>query len=161
MDLTNKKSELKSVQNHESSLQQLLDRVTKDLHDKDVDIEIFDNNKISEALLELIEPYSYDIGDEGFFNLLNIGTLAWNLSFFSKQVARQEIEQIIDENLLVRVDASKEIKEDLKNILGQLVARKKRHFSSYKRLILDFELKDEEDEFRIFVISTPVKKKFR
>jgi hypothetical protein len=166
MDLTNKetnsKSELKSFEDHESSLKQLLDRVAQDLHGKDVDIEIFDNNKISDALTEFIEPYSYDIeNDEGFLKLLNIATLAWNLSFFSKQVARNEIEQILQEDLFVPADTSEEFKEDLKNILGQLIARKKRHFASYKRLILDFELKDEGDDYRLFVISTPVKKRFK
>ncbi len=85
----------------------------------------------------------------------------WNLSFFSKPVAHKEIEQILEDNLIIPADTSKETKEDLKNILGQLIARKKRHFSQYKRLILDFEFQDEGDSFRLFVISTPVKKKLK
>ncbi len=61
-------------------------------------------------------------------------------------------------NLLVPAHTDEEIKEDLKNLLGQLIARKKRHFSSYKRLILDFELKNQDNDFHLFVISAPVKK---
>lgn len=60
MDSTNKnshnKSDLKSFQEHESSLKQLLDRVAQDLDHQNIDIEVFDNNKISEALTEFIEP---------------------------------------------------------------------------------------------------------
>lgn len=166
MDLTNKnydnKSELKSFQDHKNSLKGLLDSVKQNVDNQDVDIEILENNKMSEALTEFIEPYNYDLDyDEGFLKLLNIGTLAWNLSFFSKPVARKEIEQILEDNLIMKADTSKETKEDLKNILGQLIARKKRHFSKYKRLILDFEFQDEGDSFRLFVISTPVKKKLK
>ena len=159
---SDKTSELKSLQDNESLLKQLLETVAQDLHQGDVDIEILENHKMSDALREFIEPLSYDVqNDEGFVKLLNLGTIAWNLSFFSKQVARKEIEQMLQSNLLVPVATDKEIKEDLKNILGQLIARKKRHFSSYKRLILDFELKNEGNSFHLFVVSAPTQKKFK
>ena len=138
---------------------QLLKRVAQDFQDGHVDFEILENHKISDALREFIEPYFYNVQtDAGFIKLLNLATIAWNLSFFSKRVARQEIEHMLQFNLLVPAHTDEEIKEDLKNLLGQLIARKKRHFSSYKRLILDFELKNQDNDFHLFVVSAPVTK---
>ena len=109
-----------------------------------------------------IEPYQDDVqNDEDWIKLLDLATLAWNLSFFSKREAQQEIEHILQSNQLVSADTEREIKEDLKNIIGQLITRKKRHFSSYKRLIIDFELKNQGNGFHLFVVSLPMKHKFK
>ena len=90
-------SELEFFQENESLLKQLIGRVAKDFKDHDVDLEVLEQNKISDALTEFIE----------------------------------------------------------------LIARKKRHFSSYKRLIIDFELKNQGNGFHLFVVSLPMKHKFK
>ena len=73
---SDKTSELKSLQDNESLLKQLLETVAQDLHQGDVDIEILENHKMSDALREFIEPLSYDVkNDEGFVKLLNIATV--------------------------------------------------------------------------------------
>ena len=156
------RSELELFQENESLLKELIGRVAQDFEDRDVDLEILEDHKISDALTEFIEPYKNDVqNDRDWVKLLNLAILAWNLSFFSKRQAQQEIEHMLHSNQLVSADTEKEIKEELKNILGQLIARKKRHFSSYKRLIIDFELKNQGDSFHLFVISLPMKHKFK
>ena len=84
-----KTSELESLQDDESLLLQLLERVAQDFQDGHVDFEILENHKISDALREFIEPYFYNVQTlAGLFKLLNIATIAWNLSFFSFRVTR-------------------------------------------------------------------------
>ena len=160
---SNKISKLESVKNNESVLEKLVGRIAQNFQDKDVDIEILENYKISKTLDDFISPYSDSIEtDEEFLFLLDIATIAWNLSFFSKREQRQEIEKLfIQDDLLVAADTNKEIKDDFKRMLVQLITRKKRYFSNYKRMILDFELKTQGDSFHLAVVSLPIKKNYK
>ncbi len=155
-------SQPEEIPNKVTPAQKLLSRVAQSFEDQDVGLEILEKNKVSDALTDFIEPYVDSVKDDkGFTILLDLATIAWNLSFFSKKVAQKEIKQILEDNAILSADTEKETKEDFKNILGQMIARKKRHFSKYKRFIIDYELKDKDDGFELFVISTPIKNKLR
>lgn len=162
---SNKISQPEEIQDEVNPLQNLLTRVLKDSQYRDAKFEILENNKISDALIDLIEPYVDEVeNDHEFAMLLDVATIAWNLSFFSRKVAQQEIERMLQENKVILGDTEREVKEtkeDLKNILGQMIARKKRHFSKYKRLIIDYELKNKGDGSELFVVSKPIKNKLK
>lgn len=50
--------------------------------------------------------------------------------------------------------ANKETKQGVRDILEQLIARKKQYFSETKRLIIDFDLKDTGKDYHLSVAST-------
>ena len=148
--------------NQVTPAQKLLSRVVQNFEEREVGLEVQENNKVSNAITDFIEPYVDSVkDDQGFTMLLDLAVIAWNLSFFSKKVAQRELKQMLDDNEIMPTDMEKEAKEEFKNILGQMIARKKRHFSKQKRFILDYELKNLGDSFQLFVVSTPVKNRLK
>ena len=154
---SNKISQIEENQDDLNAIEKLIEKAAKNLHNKDIRLEIQENDKISEALTDFIEPYIEDEDDEDLEMVLDLATFAWNLSFFSKKVAQKEIERMLQDEEMMPADTEPEAKEELKRILGQMIARKKRHFSKYKRLIIDYDLREEDDGFYISVISTSTK----
>ena len=154
---SNKISQIEENQDDLNAIEKLIEKAAKNLHNKDIRVEIQENDKISEALTDFIEPYIEDEDDEDLEMVLDLATFAWNLSFFSKKVAQKEIERMLQDEEMMPADTEPEAKEELKRILGQMIARKKRHFSKYKRLIIDYDLREEDDGFYISVISTSTK----
>ncbi|MEM9271729.1 MAG: hypothetical protein AAGA80_02025 [Cyanobacteria bacterium P01_F01_bin.143] len=145
-------SQIEENQDDLSAIEKLIEKAAQNLHNKDIRVEIQENDKISEALTDFIEPYIEDEYDEDLEMVLDLATFAWNLSFFSKKVAQKEIECMFQD-----ADTDPEGREELKQIIGQMVARKKRRFSKYKRLIIDYELREDDDGFYLSVISTSTK----
>ena len=154
---SNKISQIEENQDDLNAIEKLIEKAAKNLHNKDIRLEIQENDKISEALTDFIEPYIEDEDDEDLEMVLDLATFAWNLSFFSKKVAQKEIERMLQDEEMMPADTEPEAKEELKRILGQMIARKKRHFSKYKRLIIDYDLRNEDDGVYLSVISTSTK----
>ena len=154
---SDKISQIEENQDDLSAIEKLIEKAAKNLHNKDIRVEIQENDKISEALTDFIEPYIEDEDDEDLEMVLDLATFAWNLSFFSKKVAQKEIERMLQDEEMMPADTEPEAKEELKRILGQMIARKKRHFSKYKRLIIDYDLRNEDDGVYLSVISTSTK----
>ena len=154
---SNKISQIEENQDDLNAIEKLIEKAAKNLHNKDIRVEIQENDKISEALTDFIEPYIEDEDDEDLEMVLDLATFAWNLSFFSKKVAQKEIERMLQDEEMMPADTEPEAKEELKRILGQMIARKKRHFSKYKRLIIDYDLRNEDDGVYLSVISTSTK----
>jgi hypothetical protein len=51
-------------------------------------------------------------------------------------------------------DAPEQVKTEFKEIVSQFISRKKRYFSEYKRLIIDFDLKKIGRKYHLSVAST-------
>ena len=61
---------------------------------------------------------------------------------------------MVDKVLRTIAASSEELKTELRETVKVLIARKKAHFSEYKRTILDFELTDTGQGYHLSVAST-------
>jgi len=108
--------------------------------------------KMSEVLEDFIAPYKQQADtEEAMQKLLTVAVVAWNASFFSESEQQEHIEKMQAEGM---PDAPDQVKTEFKEIVSQFISRKKRYFSEYKRLIIDFDLKDIGGQYHLSVAST-------
>jgi hypothetical protein len=90
--------------------------------------------KMSEVLLEFLEPWSEGWRDEeDCRKLLSVGIIAWNAGIFSGSKRESLIEDTLRALPLgVRADA--------RTIIDEMVRRKEALFASNRRIILNYEL---------------------
>ncbi len=157
MELTNSDSE--NSLDKSGLLGELVQKVVANFEKNgaEVGFEVLKDNKISTALFQFIEPYHDDNpSGEEILKLLDIGTLAWNVSFLPKRNQRKEIEAMFQDPRFFANNLNPEFPSDFRSMITTLIARKKRHFSKYKRLIVDFQLKETPETFDLSVVSIPI-----
>jgi hypothetical protein len=108
--------------------------------------------KMSEVLEDFIEPYQ-ELAQtkEATLKLLTLATIAWNVALLPKPERQGMIDKMITDAL---VGGDKKLKAEIQDLIKKLIARKNRYFSEYKRMILDFELKDVGSGYHLSVAST-------
>ena len=112
-----------------------------------------DTVKMSIVLGEFIEPYvEYTDSEESYRKLITLAILAWNASLLSEKEQWAMIDRVFDKGFPKN---ETELKSGLRDIVYQLVARKKAYFSKYRRQIIDFEVVDLGDQYHLSVASTP------
>ncbi len=97
MELTNSDSE--NSLDKSGLLGELVQKVVANFEKNgaEVGFEVLKDNKISTALFQFIEPYHDDNpSGEEILKLLDIGTLAWNVSFLPKRNQRKEIDAMFE-----------------------------------------------------------------
>lgn len=110
--------------------------------------EIIDGVKMSEVLKKFVEPYRDIANTEGAFrNLMATAMIAWNATLFSVEKRTEYLENIFE-------SFPEGVREDARFIISDLIARKERYFSEYKRMILDYEVTDTGKDFQLMVISS-------
>ena len=157
MELT--KSDSQNSLNKSSLLGELAQKVLANFEKNGASVgaEILKDNKISTALFEFIEPYHSDQASEQYMSLLlDLASVAWNISFLPKRNQRKEIDAIFQDTRFFAHNISSEFKSDYRRMITSLVARKKRYFSKYKRLIVDFELTETPENSDLSIISVPL-----
>ena len=108
--------------------------------------------KMSEVLEEFIEPYrEVDETLKETIRLLTLATLAWNMALFAPEQQQEMMDQVLTDEL---VEGDQELKAEIQELIKELIRRKNRYFSQYKRMIVDFELKDQGNGYYLSVAST-------
>jgi hypothetical protein len=108
--------------------------------------------KMSEVLEDFVEPYREEAKTkEATRRLLTLATIAWNAALFPKPEQQGMIDQMITDDL---VEGDKKLKAEIQDLIKELIARKNCYFSEHKRMIIDFELKDEGRGYYLSVAST-------
>lgn len=96
-------------------------------------------SKISDALAELIQPYSYDDMDiEASRKLVCLGVLAWNGAVAPDTVSREEIRRSLESSGTPQP-------ESIDRIIEEMMQRKMQLFPDDLRLIVDAELREQND----------------
>ena len=110
--------------------------------------EALDGVKMSEVLKEFIAPYR-DIAntEEAFRKLLVTAVIAWNAALFPAEERKAHLEKVLEA-------LPEEVRADGRAIINELIERKKRCFSEYKRMIVDYEVTDTGKDYHLVVIST-------
>jgi hypothetical protein len=107
-----------------------------------------DGVKMSEVLEEFIAPY-LEIADteEVFRKLLVTAVIAWNTALFPAKERKTYLEKVLEA-------LPEQVRADGRAIISELMARKERYFSEYERMIIDYEVTDTGEGYRLVVIST-------
>lgn len=107
-----------------------------------------DGVKMSEVLKEFVAPYRELVDtEEAFCQLLMTAIVAWNTALFSAQERKACIEKVL--KIL-----PEQVRTDGRAIINELIERKERYFSEYKRMIIDYEVTDIGKDYHLVVIST-------
>jgi len=110
--------------------------------------------KMSEVLQEFLRPY-IDLleTEEAWQKMLTLGAIAWNAALMPE--FESSADKVFEDFFAgTPVVEDSQMKTDAIAILQELMDRKKQYFSEYKRLILDYALEDQGDEYRFAVISS-------
>jgi hypothetical protein len=90
--------------------------------------------KMSEVLLEFLEPWSEHWRDEEECRkLLSVGIVAWNAAV----VSGGEREDLIQSTLKA---VPPEVRADMRTVIDEMVRRKEAHFASNRRMIINYDL---------------------
>ena len=107
-----------------------------------------DGVKMSEVLKEFIVPYRETANtEEAFRKLLVIAVVAWNTALFPAEERKAYVDKVLEA-------LPEEARADGQAIISELVERKERYFSEYKRMIIDYEVTDRGEDYHLVVVST-------
>ena len=107
-----------------------------------------DGVKMSIVLKEFIAPYREIANtEEAFRKLLVTALIAWNTALFSAKERKAYLEKALEA-------FPEEVRADGRAIISELMERKERYFSEYKRMIIDYEVTDTGKGYHLVVIST-------
>ncbi len=105
---------------------------------------------VSDAISRLIEPYGQDADDlDSFRTLVSFACVAWNLSI----LPRQEDDQLMEE-LMALTQADVEDSLEMLALVNELMDRKNTFFPDVNRLIMDWKVTEQGEDFHIPIAST-------
>jgi hemerythrin len=116
---------------------------------------VFKSNgeKMSEVLLEFIEPYKkHATTPEAYRKLIALAVIAWDAALLEGSEKQNLITRSTE---TILGTAGEEWRKDLQHILTMLIERKERHFADNKRYIIDYQVSETKDNYHLSVISTP------
>lgn len=134
-------------------MDRLAKRVQKNLEGKVAGVVINPKGeaKMSEVLEAYIEPYlDATKNRDQRLKLSTIAAFAWNLTLLPEDKQQQEKENLIEQ----LGGQNRQVQQDIREILEELMERKRKFFAKIKRHIIDFELKESRNDFHLSVISS-------
>lgn len=106
-----------------------------------------DGIKMSDVLEDFVEPYEqFAETKEAYRKLLTTAVVAWNVMLFPEQ----DRSSILDKLL---VTLPEDVRKVGRESIEELMVRKERFFSQYRRMIVDFEVRDTGNRWRLAVMS--------
>ncbi len=107
--------------------------------------------KMSEVLEEFIDPYIDTVHNiEAHRSLYELAVFAWNISLLPETKQQKMVDQFIGRILL----GDPQAQEETKQLISELIMRKKKYFANIKRFIADFTLKGTGKHRHLSVAST-------
>lgn len=108
--------------------------------------------KMSEVLKAFVEPYvDFARNRVQRERLISIAVIAWNLSLMPEDKRQTALDQSIEAGLEGNDPL---VKQDIREMIDDLIARKLKLFAKNKRFIVDFQLQDTGKAFHLSVAST-------
>ena len=108
--------------------------------------------KMSEVLEEFVEPY---LDSTRNFSqrekLFSIAAIVWNIALMPEKERQQMVDQVIEQGMRGNDPLAR---QDAREIIDGLIARKQTFFADNKRYIIDFQLQDMGQTFHLSVAST-------
>jgi len=108
--------------------------------------------KMSEVLREFVAPYMDSVKNiENHRSLLGLAVAAWNASLLPLAGQQKMIDSLLKVDLIKR---DRGMQQDIKELLDEMITRKKKYFSNNKRFITDFQLKQTGKQYHLSVASS-------
>jgi hypothetical protein len=109
--------------------------------------------KMSDVLLQFIEPYAGIAGDndQAYHNLLGFAVAAWNIALLPVGSQEKALREVTATALR---SPTPELRAASEGIIRDLIARKKSLFADNQRFIMDFRLTATPTDYRLEVKST-------
>ena len=109
---------------------------------------------MSDAISQLIEPYKDDAPDyNSFNNLVTFACIAWNTSVLPENQRNEALGKMLDV-----IPGRMEDRLDTLALLAELMERKRNLFPNVTRMIMEYKVTDQGNNFHIAVASTLDKK---
>lgn len=107
-----------------------------------------DGVKMSEVLEDFVEPYrQFAETKDAYRKLLMLAITAWNVTLFAEKDRPSRLDELL-------VALPEDVREDGRQIIEELMARKQRFFSQHRRMIIDFEVTGTGQDWHLSVMST-------
>jgi hypothetical protein len=104
--------------------------------------------RMSDVLEEFIEPFIPLVpGPEGFRKLVSVAVIAWNAALLPDDERNALIEKAMDA-------ASEDVRDDLEQVLADMIHRKLAFFADNRRTILSYQLTPGPRGPHLSVLST-------
>ncbi len=109
--------------------------------------------KVSAMVIEVMRPYR-DMVDTftAFHNLVILGIIAWNASLLPGPDRTRFVEQLLNTLPIPKKIRDKEVRR----MVNTMIRRKETLFPQHRYWIVDFEVYETEDEYRLSVASLPM-----
>lgn len=107
--------------------------------------------KMSEVLKAFVKPYLEEIPDYQQEMFLQIAILAWNLAIMPEDMRQQAFEDLLKKGVKGKNPFAR---QDMRDFIDELIARKSELFPDNQRYIVDFQLKNAGNQFHLSVAST-------
>ena len=106
--------------------------------------------KMSEVLLDFAEPLLNTIdNDELFEDVISFAIICWNASFLPEKEQKKIISSLVDEmaksDVLLRLSIGSDVR--------MLLERKRRFFADEKRMVVNYEIIEENGSRRLLAMS--------
>jgi len=105
--------------------------------------------KMSQVILDFAEPLLDDIDDELFENAIDCAVSCWNLSFLPEKEQQRHVRKIL--NGLGESDPMTRL--EIEDWVQMLLGRKKAFFADDGRMVLSYQVVEEEGQRRLLVTS--------
>jgi hypothetical protein len=107
--------------------------------------------KMSAVLEDFMEPYlDGHESDQVFKFFLEIAVIAWNIALLPEDQQSQQVDWVV-----AKADqGGTQVQKEMHSVLEELIARKKQHFASIQRQIVEFQLKGQGKNMHLSVAST-------
>lgn len=113
----------------------------------------FEANKLSAVIMDFARPLTESVEDDQFETAITLAILCWNVALLPED--EQERKLGVLKTKLAEDKPAWWIR-DLEGWTRRLVDRKKRLFGHDRRMVVNYTITDEGDDFHLYVVSTPV-----
>jgi len=115
----------------------------------------FPLRKMSEVVLDFAGPLlnTIDDDDELFEEVICFAAFCWNTSFLPENEQKQMVQSLIDD--IAKSDILQRLR--FEDDIRMLLERKKAFFADDRRIVVNYEVIEEEDRQRLLVMSTLAK----
>lgn len=111
--------------------------------------------KMSEVLEEFVEPYLFEVhGPERRQMVFDMAVVAWNLAIMPEAERKSAMADLFDD---LMKNQKAVVRQDLDNLIAEMITRKLELFPNNRRYIVDFQLEGDGDQFHLSVASTLVR----
>lgn len=113
----------------------------------------FGADKLSAVILDFARPLTENVEDDQFKTAITLAILCWNVALLPEDDQGREIG-------LLKTKMAKDMPawwvRDLEGWTRRLVDRKKKLFGHDRRMVMNYTITDEGDDFHLYVVSARV-----